>query len=94
LAIVSSFMAAAMNRRSFLKLRGWFIAAILLAAIRSLLSHTPSNRPRHNTPVKGEDHGPSAQQGEDQTDTGHTALQLSIHDGGADAGQPHIHAAL
>lgn len=33
LAIVSSFMAAAMNRRSLLKLRGWFIAAILLAAI-------------------------------------------------------------
>jgi hypothetical protein len=33
LAIVSSFMAAAMSRRSLLKLRGWFIAAILLAAI-------------------------------------------------------------
>jgi hypothetical protein len=33
LAIVSSFMAAAMNRRSLLRFRGWAIAAILLALL-------------------------------------------------------------
>lgn len=42
LAIVSSFMAAAMNRHSLLKLRGWIISAIILAVLIAGWYATPT----------------------------------------------------
>ena len=51
LAIVSSFMAAAMNRRSLLRLRGWLVAAILLAALIAVWYTTTTGQAAPYYPV-------------------------------------------
>ena len=42
LAIVSSFMAAAMNRRSLFKLKGWVVSAIVLVVLIAVWYVTPT----------------------------------------------------